>query len=298
MKSHIPHSNESKAACNEIDIVYDTFGDDTSPPMILIMGLGSQMILWDDEFCSQLAARGFRVIRFDNRDVGRSTKLSHMGIPDFRSLMKGQVVEVPYTLHDMAKDTIGLLDALQIDSAHIVGASMGGMIAQLLAVDYPHRVRSLTSIMSTTGDPSLPGPSPEAIQVLFRPYPTDRERFVNAFINTWRVLAGDQLPMEHDRVVDLAGRFHERGVDPAGNARHLAAIIVSGSRKKELASVKVPALVIHGDADPLVPVECGMDTAGSIPGAVLKVIPGMGHAFPCSVWSDIIDSIAEHAARY
>jgi len=298
MKTHIPHSTERSTVCNEMDIVYDTFGEEISPPMVLIMGLGSQMILWDDEFCSQLAARGFRVIRFDNRDVGRSTKLSHLGIPDFRSLMKGEDVEIPYTLHDMAKDTIGLLDALHIDSAHVVGASMGGMIAQLMAIDYPKRMRSVTSIMSTTSDPSLPQAAPEAIQVLFKPYSTVKEKFIKAFINTWRVLGGDQLPMEHDRVLDLAERFLQRGVDPAGNARQLAAIIASGSRKKALGTLNIPALVIHGDADPLVPVAHGIDTAGSIPGAGLKIIPGMGHAFPSSVWPDIIGSIAEHAGKY
>ncbi|HOO45026.1 MAG TPA: alpha/beta hydrolase [Deltaproteobacteria bacterium] len=295
MRAEIKHSTERTAVCNGIEIVYDTFGQENLPSMVLIMGLGSQMILWEDEFCVLLASRGFRVVRFDNRDVGRSAKLSHMGLPDFSALLSGKAVEVPYTLHDMAKDTVGLLDALHIEAAHIIGASMGGMIAQLMAVHYPARVRSLTSIMSTTGDPGLPGPVPEAMQVLFRPYPRDRERFIDAFIDTWRVLSGDQIPMDQGSIKDLAEKYLQRGVYPEGNARQLAAIIASGSRRHDLGSVKVPTLVIHGDADPLIPVECGLDTAQSIPGADLKIIPGMGHAFPDIVWQDIVDSIAGHA---
>jgi len=298
MKSGPTHSTEHTAGCNGIDIVYDTFGDHTLPPMVLIMGLGSQMILWEDDFCSQLSDRGFWVIRFDNRDVGRSSKLDHLGIPDFRALFSGSNTDVPYTLVDMAEDTIGLLDALGIYKAHIIGASMGGMIAQVMAIEHPQRLRSLTSIMSSTGDPCLPQPRPEAMQVLYRPYPADRDSFMKIFIDTWTVLGGDHLPMEYERISKLAGISFERGVYPAGNARQLAAIISSGSRKAMLESVKIPTLVIHGDADPLLPSECGIDTSRSIPGSTLKIIPGMGHALPHTIWNDIIDNISKHASIF
>ena len=295
MEKYIHHNAESSASCNGIEIAYDTFGDRTSSPVLLIMGLASQMILWEEEFCSLLATKGFRVIRFDNRDIGRSTKLDSMGIPNIQELFAGKAVPVPYLLRDMARDTISLLDALHIDSAHIVGASMGGMIAQEIAIRHPHRMRSLTSIMSTTGDPSLPPPKPEALQVLFKPYSTQRDQFIKTFIETWKVLSGAQRPMGEERILNLADKFYERGVYPAGTARQLAAVVASGNRKPDLAFVRIPSLVIHGDADPLVPVECGIDTANSIPGARLRIIPGMGHALSESLWPVIIDAFEEHA---
>jgi pimeloyl-ACP methyl ester carboxylesterase len=296
MKKYIAHSSEKFAKCNGIDIVYDTFGDHASPPVLLIMGLGTQMIHWEEEFCFGLAAMGYRVIRFDNRDMGLSTKLDNFGMPDIYELLEGKAIPVPYTLCDMADDTIALMDALNIGSAHVVGISMGGMIAQLIAIQYPKRVRTLTSIMSTTGDPGLPGPSPEALQILFRPVPVKKEPFIQNFIETWQVLNGAKMPMDADRVKKLAKQTFARGINPAGNARQLAAIITSGSRKKDLASVVIPTLVIHGGNDPLVPVDCGIDTANAVPGAKLKIIPGMGHMLHRSAWGEIIDAIAALAA--
>ncbi len=297
MERVLPQRKQGSARCNGIELAYETFGVQTAQPVLLIMGLGSQMILWEDEFCDLLAARGFLVIRFDNRDVGLSTKTDTLGMPDIYALLEGKTVAVPYTLRDMAEDTVGLLDALDVGAAHVVGASMGGMIAQEIAISYPQRLHSLTSIMSTTGDPRLPGPRPEALNVLLRPYPTERERFVRSFVETWQVLGGDLHPMEESRVFNLAERFFERGVYPPGSARQLAAIIASGNRRERLASVRVPTLVIHGSDDPLVPVECGTATAQSIPGAHLKIIRGMGHALPPSVWPEIIDALAGHAGR-
>jgi pimeloyl-ACP methyl ester carboxylesterase len=289
------HTSESTVQANGIDIVYDTFGDRSCPPLVLIMGLSSQMVIWEDQFCTRLSERGFWVIRFDNRDVGRSSKLDLLGRPDFKALFSGNPLASIYTLDDMARDTLGLLFALGIESAHFAGVSMGGMIGQILAMDYADRVRTLTVIMSTTGNPLLPPPKPEAVQVLYRPFPTEEKAYVEYFIEMWKILSGNVLPFERERVERLAHLTFERGVYPAGSGRQIAAVISSGSRKERLAAVKVPVLVIHGDQDPLLPVECGIDVAESIPGAELKIIPGMGHALSRSVWDEIIDAIDRHA---
>ncbi len=288
-------TSESTVRANGIDIAFDTFGDRDCTPMVLIMGLSSQMIIWEDDFCSRLAAKGFWVIRFDNRDVGNSTRLDVMGMPRFRDILNGVQTGMPYTLDDMAEDTTGLLDALDIESAHIVGASMGGMIAQILATEKPERVRTLTIIMSSTGNPLLPPPKPEAVQYLFLPFPTQRDDYIDHFIRMWKILNGNELPMDDERLMELAERTFERGVSPVASARQFAAILASGSRKESLASIQAPTLVIHGERDPLLPLECGIDVARSIPGSRLKIIPGMGHAMPPVVWREVIDVIAEHA---
>ncbi len=263
------------------------------------MGLATQMIVWDDEFCALLAARGFWVVRFDNRDIGMSTRLSKARTPRVAELMLAAATRikfrVPYLLRDMAADTVGLMDALGIRSAHVVGASMGGMIAQELAILYPERVRSLTSIMSSTGDPRLPRATPRALAVLGKKVPLDREGYVREYVATWRVLAGEHFPFNAERTARQGAASYDRGVNPPGVARQLFAIIASGSRKKALRSVKVPTLVIHGTADPLVPDEHGRDTARTVPGARLLLIEGMGHSFPREVWPRIIDAIVAHA---
>jgi len=263
------------------------------------MGLGEQMIAWDEDFCTRLATRGYWVIRFDNRDVGLSTRLDETGVPDILALMqaqaRGEAIEAPYTLRDMADDAVGLLDALAVESAHVVGISMGGMIAQEMAIHHPKRIRTLTSIMSSTGNPELPPPKPEALPVLVTPFPTDREGYLAYSIEMWRVLSGPRFPVDEDCIRERAGRFFDRGLSLAGTARQLAAILASGSRKEALQSVTVTTLVIHGNADPLVPVECGIDTAHSIPGAELLVIEGMGHDLPLAVAPRVIESIVRHA---
>ncbi|HEY0383244.1 MAG TPA: alpha/beta hydrolase [Candidatus Elarobacter sp.] len=284
---------------NGIQLCYETFGDRANPPLVLIMGLATQMIVWDDEFCTLLAARGFWVVRFDNRDIGMSTRFPKARTPGLAELMLAQVTRikfrVPYTLRDMAADTVGLMDALNIRRAHVVGASMGGMIAQELAILHPARVRSLTSIMSSTGDPRLPRATPRALAMLGKKVPLDRDGYVREYVATWRVLAGEHFPFNFERTARQGAAAYDRGINPPGASRQLLAIIASGNRKKALRGLKVPTLVIHGTADPLVPDEHGRDTARTVPGARLLLIEGMGHSFPREVWSRIIDAVAAHA---
>jgi pimeloyl-ACP methyl ester carboxylesterase len=286
---------EAMVSTNGIDIAFDTFGNPGSPSMLLIMGLSSQMILWEDEFCEKFAARGFRVIRFDNRDVGRSTRLDTLGMPNFREIMKGGPATIPYTLSDMAEDAFGLLDALDIDAAHIVGASMGGMIAQVMAKSQPARVSTMTLIMSSSGNPLLPPPSPEALLYLYKPMPVQRDQYIDHFIKMWQVLNGDSLPLEDEHLKGLAERTFERGVSSVASARQLAAVFASGSRQEMLASISTPTLVIHGENDPLLQLECGKDLARCIPGSRLRVVPGMGHFLSPAVWDEIIDAVSGHA---
>jgi pimeloyl-ACP methyl ester carboxylesterase len=298
-----PARPEQFSRANGIELCWDSFGDPAAPPLLLIMGLASQMIAWDDGFCAQLAdAGGFHVIRFDNRDIGRSTRLAHLGVPDVMALMQlalaGKPFTVPYTLRDMANDTAGLLDALKIERAHIVGASMGGAIGQELALHHPQRMLSFTSIMSSTGDPALPPPTPEAMSVLFTPAPATLEAYLPHYAKVWHVLRGPGFPEDEARDAERARAVFTRGMNPAGVARQLAAIFASGNRKPALRGMRVPTLVVHGDADPLVPVECGVDVAGAIPGARLLRIPRMGHALPISMWPQIIGAIVQHAALH
>ncbi|ADU39471.1 pimeloyl-ACP methyl ester carboxylesterase [Variovorax boronicumulans] len=297
-----PPSIERRRPVNGVEIAWDSFGDPAASPLVLIMGLGAQMVAWDDAFCARLAeAGGHRVIRFDNRDIGHSTHLSHLGVPDIQALMlqamAGKPLSVPYTLRDMADDCIGLLDALGIERAHIVGASMGGAIGQEMAIHHPQRMRSFTSIMSTTGDPALPPPTPEALAVLFSPTPLTFDAYLAHYKKIWRVLRGPGFPLDEARDAERAQLIFLRGLNPGGVARQLAAVFASGNRKPALRDVRVPTLVIHGDADPLVPVACGVDVADAIAGAKLLRIPRMGHALPISMWPQIIDAIAAHTGQ-
>ncbi|MGD8954580.1 MAG: alpha/beta hydrolase [Desulfobacterales bacterium] len=296
---HISRREVKFARANGIDIAYQTFGDKDASPLILIMGLGSQMVLWDGEFCRQLAAGGYRVIRFDNRDIGLSTKLDWMQVPDTTAiaaaLQRGEVPAVPYTLEDMAADTAELLTALGYDKAHIVGESMGGMIGQIMSINLPERLLSLTSIMSSTGNPFLPPPSPEVLEILYTPFPTDHDGFVESFVRTFKVLSGAAMPLSEALARKWAEQSYKRGLNPAGVARHFAAIMAAGDRTEKLKSISIPTLVIHGDVDPLLPVECGLATAAAIPGSRLKIIQEMGHALPEAVWSQIVAEIIRHA---
>ena len=298
----VPPRTERRTRANSIELAWDSFGDPDAPPLLLIMGLGAQMVAWDDAFCARLAeAGGHRVIRFDNRDIGHSTHLSHLGIPDIQALMlqamAGKPLAVPYTLRDMADDCICLLDALGIDRAHIVGASMGGAIGQEMAIHHPQRMRSFTSIMSTTGNPALPPPTPEAMAVLFSPTPLSFDAYLPHYKKIWHVLRGPDFPLDEARDAERAQLIYLRGLNPGGVARQLAAIFASGNRKPALRDVQVPTLVIHGDADPLVPVACGVDVADAIAGAKLLRIPRMGHALPIPMWPQIIDAIAAHTGQ-
>jgi len=290
-----------KAKINDVEIEYDTFGDPSSKPLLLIMGLGAQMINWDEEFCEKLVERGFFVIRFDNRDVGLSTKFEEAGEPDLMKLymqaQKGEKIEAAYTLEDMADDAVGLLTTINIDKAHICGASMGGMIAQVVAYRHPSRVFSLTSIMSSTGNPDLPRPTPEAMQVLIKPLPTEREAIIEEGVNRMRIVHGTGFPFDEGRARKLVIASSDRSNYQPGFSRQLTAILASGNRKQALTSITVPTIVIHGDADPLVPFEGGKDTAEAIKGAELLIIKGMGHSLPPEVWPKVLDAITNNATK-
>lgn len=291
---------ESIATSNGIEIAYESLGDSGAPPMLLIMGLGAQMVLWEDGFCRMLVERGHRVIRFDNRDVGKSTHLRQAGQPDLAAIMTaaftGQPLATPYTLSDMARDAVGLLDALDIERADIVGASMGGMIAQTITIEHPLRVRTLTSIMSTTGNPALPPPDAEAISFLLSPIPMDRDGAIEHGVKMFRVIGSPGFPFEEERIRRLAALQYDRGIDPPGVVRQLAAVVASGNRAEKLRSVTAPTLVIHGKADPLVPFAGGEETAASIPGARLEAVEGMGHDLPMSLWPRLVAWISAHAS--
>jgi pimeloyl-ACP methyl ester carboxylesterase len=269
----------------EVELAYESFGDPADPAVLLIMGLGSQMIFWPDELCEVLAAAGHHVIRFDNRDAGRSTVLDHHEPPPVRQVVTGEL-DAPYLLGDMAADAVGLLDALGIDRAHIVGASLGGMIAQRVAIDHPDRVLSLASIMSTTGDSEVGRPTPEAMAVLMTRAPADHDGYIRTTLEA-RAVIGSQPP-DRDRILDLAQRAYERGYHPDGTARQFAAVVASPDRTPELRDLSVPTVVIHGALDPLIGVSGGEATAAAIPGAELVVIENMGHDLP--LWA--LDRIA------
>ncbi len=281
----------------EIELAYETFGSAQDPPLLLVMGLATQMIGWPDELCRMLADRGLYVIRFDNRDVGLSTHLDSAGAPDVLAVMGGDRSGVPYGLADMADDAAGLLDALGLDAAHVVGASMGGMIAQLMVLRHPRRVRSLTSIMSTTGDPAVGTPAEAAIGVLLAPPATDRESAVQRAVDAFRVVGSPGFEFDEAGVRERAGLAFDRAHDPAGVARQMAAVLTTPDRTADLAGVAVPTLVVHGAQDPLVGVSGGRATAAAVPGAELLVVEGMGHDLPRAVLPELADRIGALAAR-
>jgi len=285
-----------RAPVGDLEIAYESFGDPADPPLLLVMGLATQMLGWDEQFCVQLADHGFRVIRFDNRDIGLSTHLTQAGIPDVGALLRDVQASPapPYTLVDMARDTDGLLDALRLDSAHVVGASMGGMIAQQLAVGHRGRVRSLTSIMSTPSR-EVGQARPEAMAALFLPPPTDSHEAARRALQVYRVIGSPGYPLDELRLSDVARRSFARGHDAAGVARQFAAIVVSPDRTPGLRAMRIPTLVIHGEDDPLVEVDGGIATADAVPGARLVVIPGMGHNLPEALWPQIVEEIVTHA---
>ena len=286
---------------NGLQLEYDTFGDRGDRALLLVMGLGGQMLLWEEEFCEALAARGHFVVRFDNRDVGLSTKLDAAGVPNVLELMQrvaeGQSASAPYTLDDMSDDAAALLAGLGLASAHVCGASMGGMIAQTLAYRHPARVKSLVSIMSSTGNPALPPAKPEAMAVLMAPPPASRAQAIEQGVRAWRAIGSPEFPPDEARLRERIAQLFDRSFHPPGEARQLAAILAHGNRKPRLADVTAPTLVIHGAADPLVPLEGGRDTAAAIPGAELLVIEGMGHDLPPEVWPRLVAAISSHTER-
>jgi pimeloyl-ACP methyl ester carboxylesterase len=288
-------SGELTAQVGELELCYETFGGSDSPPLLLVMGLGSQMILWDDDFCELLASMGFWVIRFDNRDIGRSTLMRGAAIPTRWQLLTRHTRAAAYSLDDMAQDAVGLLDQLQVGAAHVVGASMGGMIAQLIAINHPDRVLSLVSIMSTTGARRVGRPQPRMALRLLRKGEREREAYIEAHLETFRAIGSPQFDFEEERKRARAGRCFDRGLYPAGSARQLGAVMAAPDRTKRLGAVTAPTTVIHGDADPLVDVSGGRATADAIPGAKLLILPGMGHDLPRELWPQIVGAIAETA---
>ena len=290
----------AQVRANGIAIEYDEHGDPAAPPVLLVMGLGAQMTLWPQELVDALVERGFRVIRYDNRDIGLSHKMEGTKAPGMIKLLLlsrfGIKPKVPYTLADMAADGIGLLDALKIEKAHIVGASMGGMIAQHMAFSHPERVLSLTSIMSTTGHRKLPSGSREAISVLTkRPASTDEDVLVEHGVKVAHAIGSPAYRPDPDVLRERSRALIQRSFYPQGMPRQFAAIVADGDRRERLQSVRAPTLVIHGEADPLVPLAGGQDTAAHIAGAKLKTIPGMGHDLPLELVDEIADAVAAHA---
>ena len=287
------------APANGIHIAYETYGDPADTPMLLVMGLGAQLIAWPIDMVHAFADRGFFVVRYDNRDVGLSTKLAD-GSSDFPATVmhaaSGDPVTVAYRLSDMAADGMALLDYLGIASAHVVGASMGGMIAQTMAIKYPTRVRTLTSMMSTTGEPEVGAPTAEAMATLLRAEPTTRREFIDAHVEGSRVI-GSPAFFDEAVVRTRAAAAYDRCYHPAGVMRQLLAIALSPSRAEGLAQLNVPTLVIHGDLDPLISVSGGERTAELIPGARLIVIEGMGHGIPPPVVPQVVEAVTALASR-
>jgi pimeloyl-ACP methyl ester carboxylesterase len=287
----------SRAKSNGLELEYDTFGSATDPALVLVMGLGAQMINWDPEFCELLAAEGFQVIRYDNRDIGLSTYLDDLPMPNLPLLAAGDLSQAPYLLADMGDDLAGLLDALGVAKAHIVGASMGGMIVQQFVIDHPERVLSLCSIMSTTGDTTVGRASPEAMAVLMRPPAATREESIAAGAEGSLVIGSPGFPLSEEERLAKSAASYDRAFHPAGGARQMAAIIASPDRTEGLRNVQVPTVVIHGEADPLVDQSGGKATAAAVPGAELVIIPGMGHDLPRGVWATVAENIARNARR-
>ena len=289
--------DEQLVSANGIELCFQEMGDADGEPLLLVMGLATQMIAWDKRFCGLLADRGFRVIRFDNRDIGRSTKIADAGVPRRVDMMIGRRASAPYLLRDMAADTFGLMDHLDIDSAHVVGASMGGMIVQTMAIEQPQRVRSMVSIMSNTGSRWTGMPSRKAMAVLLGRPPRGRDAAVERAVKTFGVIGSPGYPFDEERVRTISGRSYDRGHSAAGVLRQLHAITASGDRTEALRGVRVPTAVIHGKRDPLVRPAGGRATARAIPGARLKLIDGMGHDLPRQLWPVFVEEIAANAAR-
>lgn len=294
----------NRVETNGVELAYEAFGAPSDQAILLVAGLGTQMIRWTVPFCLALAARGYHVIRFDNRDSGCSTHITHRTAPDFvelaAALMTGRTPDIPYTLHDMAADTVGLLDAFSIDQAHVVGRSMGGMIAQVMACEHPERVASLTSIMSSTGNPSLPPPTPDVMAMMTSPAPdpaSDEAGYLAHSLAFARRIGGSRYPFDEAATRRLIIEEARRAQDRNGFGRQIAAIAVGGDRRSRLTTVSAPTLVVHGSDDPLFPSACGADTAASIPGAEFLLMEGMGHDLPPQLYGAVVEAIDRTARR-
>jgi len=293
----------SAANANGIQIEYETFGDTASPALLLVMGLGGQLIFWQDKFCQKIADMGYNVIRYDNRDVGFSTKFEGLSSEEITekigALFMGQKVPVPYTIEDMATDAVGLLDALNINKAHICGMSMGGMIAQTFAINTPSRTMSLTSIYSHSGNWQDFATNQEVLEALIKPLPDERNAYVDVVLEYYMATYGSGLPFDEEFHRNIEGRAYDRAFYPEGVGRQMLAVLSQENRKEALGKLTVPSLIVHGDADPLVPLAGGKSTADAIPGAELMIVKGMGHVIPNlnAYWNDIKDAMIEHMRK-
>ena len=289
-----------RARVGAVELAYDRFGDPArGRPLILIMGIGAQRVMWDDNFCGQLVDQGFCVVRFDHRDIGESSRVDApvpRPAPLLARRLVGAKVPAPYTLSDMAGDVAGLIDALGFGSAHIVGVSLGGMVAQHLAIEHPEKVRSMTSIMSSPGARRYL-PKPSAMLALFRRPPKTAEEAGRQIEATFRVIGSKVWPFDGARLRALGERAYARGLSPRGFLRHFAAVLASGDRRAGLRKVHVPALIIHGSSDPMFPIRAGRDLAQMMPDATWLPIAGMGHDLPRPLWPTLVAAIARHAAR-
>jgi pimeloyl-ACP methyl ester carboxylesterase len=281
----------------DVELCYETFGDPSREPILLIMGLATQMLGWHEDFCAELAGRGFHVIRFDNRDSGRSTRFDGHRPPGLAQMLMRSQKAAAYRLEDLAADAVGLLDQLGIDRAHVVGASMGGMIAQEVAIRFPERVRSLVSIMSNTGGRFSGQPAFSIYPTFLKPAPREREAYIDRTATLYKAIGSTGFDIDEAHIRDVAARSYDRGVSAAANGRQLAAILAARDRGPRLRGLRVPALVIHGTSDKLVAKSGGRRTAKAIPGARLMEIDGMGHDLPRGAWPQIIDGIVETAQR-
>jgi pimeloyl-ACP methyl ester carboxylesterase len=290
-------SGERIRVATGIEIAYERFGDPGAPPAVLIMGIGAQLISWPEGFCDALVAHGLEVVRFDNRDSGLSTHLTALGAPDFAAAVAGDASSAKYTLSDMAADTAGLIVALGLDSAHVVGASMGGMIAQTLAIEQPQRVRSLVSMMSTPGDKRVGQPSPEAMKAMAGPPAVTREEVIDRALAVFRVIRSPAYPLDEAAVAERAGRAYDRSFDREGTMRQAVAVLASGDRTPRLAGVRAPTLVIHGADDQACDASGGRATADAIPEAELLIVSGMGHNLAPGLWPELSRRIAAHVQR-
>ena len=289
-----------KANVNEIEIEYETIGNPSSKPLLLIAGLGTSLLAWTDEFCQKLVDKGFFVVRYDNRDVGLSTKFDSAGIPNMMEIgaayTRGETPKVPYTLVDIADDAVGVLDALNIEKAHILGASMGGIIAQIIGYRYPSRVLSLNIIISTTGNPTLPQAKPEIMAQFFAPVPSEREAYIEEMIKRDKLIYGNY---DYDEALGrkFRGMEYDRSYYPEGVARQMAAMTVPGNIQPYISEIKAPTIVIHGKEDPFNSVEAGKEIASTIPGAELMLIDGMGHSLPKELLDQIIEAIVANSKK-
>ncbi|MCP5071286.1 MAG: alpha/beta fold hydrolase [bacterium] len=290
-----------RAKLSDVELDYEVHGGPEGRPLVLLRGLGTQRIQWDPVFCQALVDAGHQLVVFDNRDAGLSTHLNGAGRPDLPAVMQavreGSPPPVPYTLDAMADDVIGLMDELDWTSAHVAGISMGGMITQVVGCRHPGRVRSLVPIMASTGNPTLPPPTPAALECLLSPAPEERSAYIEHSLAGALVFGSPGYPLDRDAYRELAGRVFDRAFDPDGVARQFAAVQAHGDRRPRLARITAPTLVIHGLDDPLVPVEGGRDTAASIPGAELQEIPGMGHDVPPGLFQQLASAIGDHTRK-